>query len=237
MIPFDLGRADRRLSVLCLGAHADDIEIGAGATLLGWIAGGAQVEVDWCVLSATGDRAAEAEASARGFLHGTVASMIEIARFSDGHFPYEGEKIKAWFEGLKARVNPDVILTHRADDAHQDHREVNRLTRTVFRDHLILEYEIPKWDGDLGQPNLYVPVDPARLDRKIDLLHRHFGSQRSKDWFDPETFRGLARLRGMECRSPYRYAEAFVARKMVLSPAPVSAAAMASKERILQAAG
>ena len=114
---------------------------------------------------------------------------------------------------MRTRVDPDVVLTHRGGDAHQDHREVSELTWNLFRDHLILEYEIPKWDGDLGRPNLYVPLTAAVLERKIELLQTHFGSQRSKQWFDPETFRGLARLRGMECRAPERYAEAFVVRK------------------------
>ena len=138
---------------------------------------------------------------------------IELAQFDDGLFPYQGDEIKAWLEDVRARVDPDVVLTHRGSDAHQDHREVCELTWNLFRDHLILEYEIPKWDGDLGRPNLYVPLTAAALERKIELLHAHFGTQRSKQWFDAETFRGLARLRGMECRAPERYAEAFVARK------------------------
>lgn len=202
-----------RLSVLCLGAHSDDIEIGAGGTILSWIASGVRLDIHWCVLSAIGKRAAEAEASAAAFMAGTERKKIELATFRDGFFPYDGQELKAWMEGLKGRAQPDVILTHRHDDAHQDHREVCQLTRNSFRDHLILEYEIPKWDGDLGQPNLYVPVDAQAVERKIDLLLAHFGSQRSKDWFDAETFRGLARLRGMECRAPAGYAEAFVLRK------------------------
>ena len=124
--------------------------------------------------------------------------------------PSRARTIKSWFEKLKTRVNPDVILTHRRDDAHQDHRQVCRLTWNTFRDHCILEYEIPKWDGDMGQPNLYVPISAGALQRKIELLNTHFGSQRSKQWFDAETFLGLARLRGMECRAPERYAEAFL---------------------------
>ena len=167
----------------------------------------------WCVLSATGARAAEATSSAAAFLEGAAQSVVELAEFEDGFFPHEGGALKRWFESLKARVSPDVILTHRQDDAHQDHREVRRLTSTAFRDQLILEYEIPKWDGDTGQPNFYAPLPAAVLERKVDLLLAHFGSQRSKDWFDAEIFRGLARLRGMECRAPERYAEAFVVRK------------------------
>jgi len=213
MIALQLARPDERLSVLCLGAHADDIEIGAGGTLLGWIASGIRLEVSWCVLSAPGPRAAEAEASAAAFLPGAATTRIEIAQFDDGLFPYQGDEIKAWLENLRAEVDPDVVLTHRRKDAHQDHREISKIAWNLFRDHLILEYEIPKWDGDLGRPNLYMPLTASVLERKIELLQAHFGSQRSKPWFDAETFRGLARLRGMECRAPERYAEAFVARK------------------------
>jgi LmbE family N-acetylglucosaminyl deacetylase len=213
MIVWPLARPDQTLSVLCLGAHADDIEIGAGGTLLGWLASGLRLEVTWCVLSASGPRAAEAEASAAAFLPGAATTRILLAQFDDGLFPYQGDEIKAWLEDVRARVDPDVVLTHRRGDAHQDHRELCQLTWNLFRDHLILEYEIPKWDGDLGRPNVYMPLTAAVLERKIELLHRHFGTQRSKQWFDAETFRGLARLRGMECRAPERYAEAFVVRK------------------------
>jgi LmbE family N-acetylglucosaminyl deacetylase len=216
MKALDLARPYETLSVLCLGAHADDIEIGAGGTILGWITSGVRLEVHWCVLSAIGPRAAEAEASAGAFLAGAARSEIELAGFRDGYFPYQGREIKAWLDGLRTRVDPDVILTHRRDDAHQDHREICQLTWNLFRDHLILEYEIPKWDGDLDRPNLYVPLTGDVLERKIELLLDHFPSQRSKDWFDRETFRGLARLRGMECRAAERYAEAFVMRKAKL---------------------
>jgi LmbE family N-acetylglucosaminyl deacetylase len=213
MIALQLARPDERLSVLCLGAHSDDIEIGAGGTLLGWIGSGIRLEVCWCVLSATGPRAAEAKASAAAFLSGAATTRVEIAQFDDGLFPYQGDDIKAWLEDLRADVDPDVVLTHRRNDAHQDHREVSKITWNLFRDHLILEYEVPKWDGDLGRPNVYMPLTDAVLERKIEFLYAHFGTQRSKQWFDAETFRGLARLRGMECRAPERYAEAFVARK------------------------
>jgi LmbE family N-acetylglucosaminyl deacetylase len=208
--------AGDRLSVLCLGAHSDDIEIGVGATLLSLIARGIRLEVQWCVLSGAANREREARASAADFLSGAARAEIEALNFKDGFFPEQGEALKSWFEGLKVRVNPDLILTHRRDDAHQDHRHVCRLTWNTFRDHSILEYEIPKWDGDLGQPNCYMPVPAAALNRKIELLNTHFGSQRSKQWFDSETFLGLARLRGMECRAPERYAEAFFARKFTL---------------------
>jgi LmbE family N-acetylglucosaminyl deacetylase len=215
MRPLQLATAGDRLSVLCLGAHSDDIEIGAGATLLSLIARGVRLNVRWCVLSGGGERGSESKASAAEFLSG-AASQLEIMPFRDGFFPEQGQAIKSWFEELKERVIPDIIFTHRRDDAHQDHRQVCQLTWNTFRDHCILEYEIPKWDGDMGQPNLYVPVSASLLQRKIDLLISHFGSQRSKQWFDPETFFGLARLRGMECRAPERYAEAFFARKLAV---------------------
>lgn len=216
MRSLDLARPGQTLSVLCLGAHADDIEIGAGGTLLALIAAGVRLEVDWCVLSAVGPRAAEARASAEAFLAGAAASRVELGQFEDNRFPYQGDAIKTWLEGLRARVEPDVVLTHVRQDAHQDHREICQLTWNLFRNHLILEYEVPKWDGDLDRPNAYMPLPTAMLERKVELLLDHFGSQRSKDWFDAETFRGLARLRGMECRAPERYAEAFVLRKAML---------------------
>jgi LmbE family N-acetylglucosaminyl deacetylase len=205
-----------RLSVLCLGAHSDDIEIGVGATLLSLIARGVRLDVHWCVLSGAGERQREAEASAADFLAEAASAQVEVSGFRDSFFPEQAEAIKSWFEKLKQRAKPDLIFTHYRDDAHQDHRQICRLTWNTFRDHCILEYEIPKWDGDLGQPNCYVPVSASALQRKIDLLMLHFGSQRSKQWFDDETFRGLARLRGMECRAPERYAEAFFGRKLAL---------------------
>jgi LmbE family N-acetylglucosaminyl deacetylase len=205
-----------RLSVLCLGAHSDDIEIGVGATLLSLLARGIRLDVHWCVLSGAGERQHEARTSAADFLSAAQGPHVDVMSFEDGFFPEQGEKIKRWFEGLKRRGDPDLIFTHHRDDAHQDHRLVCRLTWNTFRDHNILEYEIPKWDGDIGQPNLYMPVSADIMKRKIDLLMTHFGSQRAKQWFDAETFLGLARLRGMECRAPERYAEAFFGRKLVL---------------------
>jgi LmbE family N-acetylglucosaminyl deacetylase len=216
MRALNFARPNEKLSVLCIGAHSDDIEIGAGGTILSWIASGVRVEVVWCVCGANGARRAEAEASAAAFLEGAAASKIELADFEDGFFPYQGAEIKAWLKGLSTAVAPDVILTHHRSDAHQDHREVCQLTWNLFRDHLVLEYEIPKWDGDLNQPNVYVPLSAAVLERKLELLQLQFATQRSKDWFDAETFAGLARLRGMECRAPERYAEAFVLRKATI---------------------
>jgi LmbE family N-acetylglucosaminyl deacetylase len=216
MKALQLAAAGERLSVLCLGAHSDDIEIGAGATLLSLVDRGVRLDVHWCVLSGGVEREREARASAADFLAHAANARVEVMAFRDGFFPEQGEQIKSWFETLKGRVDPDVILTHRRDDAHQDHRELSRLAWNTFRDHCILEYEIPKWDGDMGQPNLYMPVSAGALQRKIDLLISHFGTQRSRQWFDAETFLGLARLRGMECRAPERYAEAFFARKLSL---------------------
>jgi LmbE family N-acetylglucosaminyl deacetylase len=203
--------------VLCLGAHSDDIEIGCGGTILDWIERGIVLDVHWVVFSAIGPRAEEASRSAEGFLRGARGSSIELCEFRDGYFPYDGTALKDRFEALKRAVEPDVVFTHRRDDAHQDHREVARLTWNAFRDHVILEYEIPKWDGDLARPNLYHPLGQAVLERKLALLPENFATQRSKDWFDPDTFRALARLRGMECRAPERVAEAFVLSKAVLA--------------------
>ena len=214
MLALDLARPGKALRVLALGAHSDDIEIGAGGAILSWIASGAEVSVDWCALSAPGERADEARASAMEFLAGAARADIHLGDFRDGYFPAERTAVKDWVEGLKRLEKPDVVLCHQRNDAHQDHRMVCELAWNTFRDHLILEYEIPKWDGDLGQPNVFVPLSEEVLAKKIELLHKHFGTQRSKAWFDDETFRGLARLRGVECRE--RYAEAFFARKLLL---------------------
>ena len=215
MKPLGLARPGERLSVLCIGAHSDDIEIGAGATLLGWLDRGIRLDVHWVVLGAVGQRAEEARASARAFL-GHAAGIIDLAEFRDGFFPQQGQALKTWFEALKGRASPDLVLSHWHDDAHQDHREVSQLTWNTFRDHTILEYEIPKWDGDAGRPNVYLPTTRALVQRKARLLQDHFGSQKSKDWFDEDVFLGLARLRGMECRAPDGFAEAFHARKLTI---------------------
>jgi LmbE family N-acetylglucosaminyl deacetylase len=217
MKSLNLVAGDAPLRVLCLGAHSDDIEIGCGGTLLTWIGRGVNLDVRWVVFSAAGPRADEARRSAEGFLAGVTRSKIDLHGFRDSYFPYQGIELKDQFEVLKGDFSPDVIFTHRRDDAHQDHREVARLTWNGFRDHMILEYEIPKWDGDLGRPNIYQPLAQAALERKIALLHEHFATQRSKDWFDADTFRALARLRGMESRAPERVAEAFVVSKAILS--------------------
>ncbi|PRD41693.1 PIG-L domain-containing protein [Phyllobacterium phragmitis] len=210
----DPAERGKPLYILCLGAHSDDIEIGVGGTILSLIASGIDLHVDWCVLSAGGVRAAEAQSSATDFLAGAKSQRIEIADFDDSFFPSQNRLLKKWLIDLRMRISqPDIVFTHASYDRHQDHREVNQLTWNVFRDEFILEYEIPKWDGDLGQPNGYASLSRDIMDRKVELLMKHFGTQRSKDWFDPETFRGLARLRGMECRAEEHYAEAFTLRK------------------------
>lgn len=212
-----LAKAGDRLSVLCLGAHSDDIEIGAGGTILSLLAKGALLDVHWCVLSAGNERAEEARRSAEAFLAGATSYSIELGAFQDSYFPSQSREIKSWLLALRDKIAPDVIFTHSREDAHQDHREINALTSNVFRDHFIMEYEIPKWDGDLATRNTYVPLSEEALNRKVVLLLQHFASQRSKDWFDAETFRGLARLRGMECRAPARFAEAFTVRKLLFA--------------------
>lgn len=215
MKPLSLVRAGAPLKVLCIGAHSDDIEIGAGGTILTWLARTDKADVLWCALSGDGARAEEARKSAEDFLHGAGRADIVLGAFRDSYFPYEGAEVKAFVQALRERMAaPDIVLTHRHDDAHQDHRLVSELTWNTFRDSLILEYEIPKWDGDLGRPNAYVALTDEALARKIALLDAHFGTQRSKAWFDEETFRGLARLRGVECRA--RYAEAFYLRKALI---------------------
>ncbi|MEJ5082841.1 MULTISPECIES: PIG-L deacetylase family protein [unclassified Ochrobactrum] len=211
---YSLNSLDRPLNVLCLGAHSDDIEIGCGGTLLNLIDRGIALHIDWCVLSGGDDRRAEAQASAQDFLCGAASSNIHFAQFEDSYFPAQGREIKEWLIGQRSRRQPDIVFTHSCHDAHQDHRTVNELTWNIFRDQLILEYEIPKWDGDLGRPNAYVALPAKVLERKIELLMQHFGTQRSKDWFDEQTFRGISRLRGMECRAPEAYAEGFYASKM-----------------------
>jgi LmbE family N-acetylglucosaminyl deacetylase len=204
--------------VLAIGCHADDIEIGCGGTLLALAGAYPELEVDWVVLAAEGGRADEARASAEGFLTGFASSRIEVLGFRDGFLPYLGGEVKDAFESLKARVDPQLVLTHTGYDFHQDHRLACELTWNTFRNHAILEYEIPKVDGDLGRPNLFVPLSKELVEAKLALLERFFPSQVGRHWFDRETFLGLMRLRGMECVAPDRYAEAFTARKTVLIP-------------------
>lgn len=202
-------------SILCLGAHSDDIEIGCGGTLLRLLSGSG-IDVHWTVFSAADERKEEARASAGRFLSGARNKTIEMHRFRDAFFPYEGEAIKECFEDIKGRVSPDLILTHNRNDLHQDHRTIAEFTWNTFRDHLILEYEIPKWDGDLGAPNLFCHLTESQCKEKVRLLLEGFPSQQGRHWFCEETFVGLMRLRGLESNSPSGYAEGFYAKKVVL---------------------
>ena len=215
MLSFSPAEPVRR--VLAIGCHADDIEIGCGGTLLALARANPELEVDWIVLAAEGGRAGEARASAEGFLAGAATSRVEVLGFRDGFLPYLGGDVKDAFEALKGRVDPQLVLTHAGYDLHQDHRLACELTWNTFRNHAILEYEIPKVDGDLGRPNVYVPLSMEDVEEKLALLERHFPTQAGKHWFDRETFLGLMRLRGMECVAPNHYAEAFTGRKVVLS--------------------
>lgn len=208
------GRA--RLDLLCLGAHSDDLEIGCAGTVLRWLAEVPQVHVTWVVLSAPGARAEEARRSAQALLQGAASVEVVLGDFADAQFPAELPRLKAFLGDLGRRTAPDVILTHRLEDRHQDHRTVAELTWQTWRDHLILEYEIPKYEGDLGQPNVYVPLSDAVARRKVAHLMAHFGSQRAKGWFAEATFLGLMALRGIECRAPEGHAEGLHARKVVL---------------------
>jgi LmbE family N-acetylglucosaminyl deacetylase len=202
--------------VLAIGCHSDDLEIGCGGTILTLTRSIPDLEIDWVVLAAPGGRADEARASAQAFLADAAAARVEIHPFRDGFMPYSGGEVKEVFEELKGRVDPELVFTHTRDDFHQDHRLACELTWNTFRNHVILEYEIPKFDGDLGRPNVYFPLSESVAEEKIAHLHRHFLSQVGKNWFDEETFRGLMRLRGMEVNAAERFAEGYTCRKLVL---------------------
>jgi LmbE family N-acetylglucosaminyl deacetylase len=204
------------LVVLCLGAHADDIEIGCGGTVLRLLSAYPDATCRWVVLSGAGEREREARDSADRFVLAAAQRRVDVHQFRDGHFPAELSRIKEVLEKVKRESAPDVIFTHFRDDAHQDHRLISEVTWQTFRDHLILEYEVPKWDGDLGRPGLYVPLPKDAAVRKVKHLLAAFPSQRTKPWFTEDTFFGLMRLRGVECRAPDGYAEGFYARKIVL---------------------
>ena len=203
------------LKLLCLGSHSDDIEIGCGGTILRLLSEIRELDIVWIVFGASNEREREARNSAELFLSQVKRKEIIIKNFRDGFFPFEGTQIKNYFEELK-RISPDLIFTHNRKDAHQDHRLIAELTWNTFRNHLILEYEIPKYDGDLGQPNLFVPLDREFYDKKIRYVMDAFETQRTKPWFAKETFLGLMRLRGMECVAASGYAEAFYCRKIVM---------------------
>lgn len=210
--------ASRPLRLLCIGAHSDDLEIGCGGTVMSWLESAHPVEVTWVVLTAQGERAREARTSAEALLGSAAAVDVVLGEFRDGFLPSQYEDVKAFFESVKTSTPFDIVLTHRLEDRHQDHRLAAELTWNTWRDHVVLEYEILKYEGDLGQPNVFVPLATSTVQRKAVHLERHFGSQRSKDWFSGENFMALSRLRGIECRSPSGHAEAFHARKLLLAP-------------------
>jgi LmbE family N-acetylglucosaminyl deacetylase len=206
------------LSVLCLGAHADDIEIGCGGTLRA-LFGSRPVSCRWVVFSGGGTpREREARASARRFLRAARQATVDVYGFRDGYFPSAYGEIKERFETLKGPRSPDVIFTHYRADRHQDHRVISDLTWNTFRSHFVLEYEVPKYDGDLGRPNLYVPLSRAASRSKVRHLLAAFATQRTKRWFSADTFDGLLRLRGIEAGAPEGFAEAFHAHKALLEP-------------------
>lgn len=205
------------LKVLCIGCHSDDIEIGCGGAILQMLAKNPNLEFTWMVFAHGGsEREQEARKSAELFLERARKRELIVKDFKDGFFPFEGAKIKTVFEEELKQVNPDLVFTQNHKDAHQDHRMIADLTWNTFRNHLVLEYEIPKYDGDMGQPNFFIPLDKAAYTEKVDYLMKAFPSQRNKRWFEPATFMGLMRLRGMECNSSSGYAEGFYARKLVL---------------------
>lgn len=213
-IAFPTSRAPRR--ILFLGAHSDDIEIGCGGTALRLAREWRDLEVFWVVFGAQGNRAAEAERSANQFLRGIRRKHVVVKDYRDGFFPHVGSDIKDFFEQLKADVSPDLIFTHYRHDLHQDHRVICELTWNTFRNHMILEYEIVKYDGDLGAPNFFVHLNGALCRRKIAYLHQCFLTQNHRAWFSDDTFYSILRLRGVESNAPARYAEAFYCRKIVL---------------------
>lgn len=219
MLPLTPGLTRRdTLTILCLGAHVDDIEIGCGGTVLRLLAERDRVNVYWVVFSADSVRRREARSAAKRILRRAATRHVRIERFPDSYLPWHGEAVKNIFEELKRTVEPDLVFTHHRNDAHQDHRLIAELTWNTFRDHMILEYEVPKYDGDLGQPNVFVPLSASIRRSKTRLLMSAFPSQRAKAWFTESTFAGLMRLRGVECAAPDGYAEAFHARKLVIVP-------------------
>jgi LmbE family N-acetylglucosaminyl deacetylase len=208
--------ADSTYRLLCLGAHSDDIEIGCGGTILALLERYDHVIVNWAVFSSTEVRAREARDSADAFLTCAQEKKVVVKDYRDGFFPFLGGQIKEEFEALKREFHPDLVFTHYRDDRHQDHRLISDLTWNTFRNHVILEYEVPKYDGDLGQPNFFFPLEDSVCSRKIQIIIESFRSQRQKQWFDEQTFLAILRLRGMEANSPTRHAEAFYCRKAVL---------------------
>jgi LmbE family N-acetylglucosaminyl deacetylase len=209
-------KINRSLIILCVGAHSDDIEIGCGGTILRLLSEYDDVEVHWVVFGSSGRRNKEAVESANKFLANAKKRKIIIENFKDGFFPYRGEDLKTFFEKLKKRISPDLIFSHYRHDLHQDHRLISELTWNTYRDHFILEYEIIKYDGDIGSPNFFVYLDEKTCREKVGFILESFKSQKNKVWFTSDTFFSLLRIRGVESKSPVKYAEGFYCRKLVL---------------------
>ena len=210
-------RSEEVGAILCIGAHSDDIEIGCGGTILKLVGERPDIAVRWVVLSGNEQRAAEARAAASLFLEGATDAQVDVQTFTDASFPYaDAEALKRYFRELSQSFNPDLIFTHRREDLHQDHRFVAELTWQHFRNHMILEYEIPKYEGDLGQPGLFVPLEAETARTKVEGIVSSFPSQHGKPWFDADTLRAMLRLRGLECHAPSGLAEAFHCRKLLL---------------------
>jgi LmbE family N-acetylglucosaminyl deacetylase len=205
------------LKILCLGAHSDDIEIGCGGSVLQLIQDHPHMSFHWIVFSANEKRREEAHQSAEAFLTGADRRSVTVNKFKDGYFPYQGGEIKDFFEEMKRGQEPDLIFTHHRLDGHQDHRLISELTWNTFRDHVVFEYEIPKYDGDLGAPDTFIHLDEAICARKIEYILKYFKTQSANQWFAEETFRSILRLRGVESNSPSRYAEGFYGRKLIIS--------------------
>jgi len=210
VIEFNLPKTAK--NILCLGAHADDIEIGCGGTILKWIRERPDVNIRWVVFSAEGKRGNEARSSAQTLLQ-DITHKVVVKQFKTSFFPFQGSRVKDFFEAMKHSFRPDIVFTHYRDDRHQDHRLLSDLAWNTFRDHLILEYEIPKYDGDFGVPNFFVALDEALGRRKARHVCEFFRTQANRHWFSEDTFLALMRLRGVECSS--QYAEAFYCRKLV----------------------
>jgi len=216
MLNLKWSESDDGLNILCLGAHCDDIEIGCGGTVLKLIEEQKISQITWIIFTSNEKRKQEAHSSAEEFLKNIDNKDIKILDYKDGYLPSLWSEVKNTFESIKQEVNPDIIFTHYRNDLHQDHRVVSELTWNTFRNHIIFEYEITKYDGDLGSPNVFTPLDQAIINRKGEILMRSFQSQKNKHWFDKSTIKAVMRIRGVECASPSHYAEAFYCRKMIM---------------------
>jgi LmbE family N-acetylglucosaminyl deacetylase len=216
MHKINLFKENQEPKILCLGAHSDDIEIGCGGTILRLAEEYPKAHFNWVVFSAQSNREEEAKKSVQRFLANIECKVVDIQAFKDSYFPFVGADIKDYFAKIKDNFNPDLIFTHYSQDKHQDHRLIGKLTWQTFRNNLILEYEIAKYDADLVIPNLYVYLDESKVEKKIANICEIFKSQSDKEWFGKETFKALMRIRGLESNSPSKFSEAFYCRKMVV---------------------